>query len=1004
MGAFIPLKLIFNLLTIQTPQILTHFPSFSSRRKDKFEFFKGDAERLFPLFYGSGDPQYRRSVLKFFIQRKRKDIMQRSILHSRKKQPFEITFYGSDANSIFTSLVFDIPNNYFRYLSQNNFFFTTVIKNIGRALVECSSLHNMSHPVKKKLMVLQLKIKARCARNRFYKVVLSHQDVLGVLGKDIRKMVNDERELISTLTELTQKMMLADFTTYKRLIIDLSVHGELPFLGGGHDVNISSQSRTESLSKISSIREESMGDRGGVVGYAIPQTLKNSVRLLNSGFDHKVDFLSEALHGSLDLFLSVQTNLVCPFCKFVVKVEQQYAIITFYDSEISSDIILKIYFPRTKRVLVTVFHKEEMSKCRPYMEKVVKNKVGILRFERQVAMNKMGYQGAYKDVKPDLRNAVNFDKGFKYPALHKRVDIIKTNAAKSSGRYGSMRGSLKPVGKRSRFGSADKVKSEVKRSDSVKFPTTPNSRNNSARSRPKGRGSVRQSQFYNRLQIQRTQTPNLNKRCTLDPSKFKAMSPDLKANKPFFGGFEDTQHERQSIISLKSTSAVINRKTKKKSNKFFSRIYAEYCTNALEYFDRNMRTKAASFDNLLKTSLRSLTWGTNQTAPELPNKPQKGAPGLSKFNSFNNQSQKKFFERKSTFSGFYKRAHERLLAGVGEKAEILKHFYKLFYWENMVSVIKIENRSRSKKILRIGEASSIVREEVFFKEFIIHRDIYSLEITIANEKAKDFVLEQFGNFPLKNLHGIFFFLKLKNHTQAIEINDKINLLTAIEMIEHDKFSLLKNLKNLENLTKRDAIININSIRKIGRIMFKQIKTSLMTQLYSMPSVLKMVRPELKRVEFAHPARRRLTKKLKTNIFKHQYRPPVTHLTGSIKQLINPKISKYLRLHSRICASQQIKDTDEFVLLYKARFCFQPLSLVWLLYNLKAEEVLCLIYCVENQRFCKFVYGLKEVEVYLPMVRVGLENKLFFQEGRRVFKALKNLLLVRYCQSDGFGMN
>lgn len=53
-------------------------------------------------------------------------------------------------------------------------------------------------------------------------------------------------------------------------------------------------------------------------------------------------------------FLLKQVSLLVVVSKFVVMVDNQYTILTLYGSPISSKLIMKIYFPKNKRVLVTL--------------------------------------------------------------------------------------------------------------------------------------------------------------------------------------------------------------------------------------------------------------------------------------------------------------------------------------------------------------------------------------------------------------------------------------------------------------------------------------------------------------------------------------------------------------------------------------------------------------------------------------------------------------------------
>lgn len=84
------------------------------------------------------------------------------------------------------------------------------------------------------------------------------------------------------------------------------------------------------------------------------------------------------------LFLKVETNVITPFSKFVTKIDNMYAISNFFFSKTLQNLILKIYFPRTKRVLISLFNKEEMGKCDVFMNLVVRRIVLKIRAEKKL--------------------------------------------------------------------------------------------------------------------------------------------------------------------------------------------------------------------------------------------------------------------------------------------------------------------------------------------------------------------------------------------------------------------------------------------------------------------------------------------------------------------------------------------------------------------------------------------------------------------------------------------
>jgi len=116
-------------------------------------------------------------------------------------------------------------------------------------------------------------------------------------------------------------------------------------------------------------------------------------------------------------------------------------------------------------------------------------------------------------------------------------------------------------------------------------------------------------------------------------------------------------------------------------------------------------------------------------------------------------------------------------------------FHGLFFWENLLRVIEIEERGLGKQVIQINENSSILREEVYFKECLIEDNIVSIEILIENEQPNSSVSETFGNYNISNTSGIYMFMKLTNHTLGYEKNDRIDMHAAIELLGEEYFKV-----------------------------------------------------------------------------------------------------------------------------------------------------------------------------------------------------------------------
>lgn len=129
-----------------------------------------------------------------------------------------------------------------------------------------------------------------------------------------------------------------------------------------------------------------------------------------------------------------------------------------------------------------------------------------------------------------------------------------------------------------------------------------------------------------------------------------------------------------------------------------------------------------------------------------------------------------------------------------EEQQRIQYFHGLFFWENMLREIAIEERGLGKQVIRINNKSSILREEVYLKECLIEGSIVSIEILIENEQPNSSVTSSFGNYNISNTSGIYMFMKITNHTLGYEKNDRIDMNAAIELLGHEYYQASERIR------------------------------------------------------------------------------------------------------------------------------------------------------------------------------------------------------------------
>lgn len=292
----------------------------------------------------------------------------------------------------------------------------------------------------------------------------------------------------------------------------------------------------------------------------------------------------------------------------------------------------------------------------------------------------------------------------------------------------------------------------------------------------------------------------------------------------------------------------------------------------------------------------------------------------------------------------YKEDIHQSILGWNNEIDKDNNFYTQFFWETLLSTVKIEKKALDKYVLNVGNCSSILKETVFMSDITINGELFYIEILIENTKQFQSVFSSFGNYRLENLDGIFFFLKYINLSKGEERNDRVGLLKAIRILELD--------------FQGGDQINIQKIKQVGFKLAQKMFEGL---------------------------KRFYRDKKKENLY----------LETNITYLIAPTKNSYINLHSRICSQLQLSESDNFILLYKTRFTQKPLQICCIFFHTEKKQFMILIYNLEARGFAKIELQMNHVMRFLPFTKICLKNREFFNTGKRIYNCFKNTMLVRY---------
>ena len=1016
---------------------------------------------------------------------------------------------------------------------------------MGRVIVEAEMRTNIEVNELKKFVLFKFKIIPKTSRGNFQVLSVTNSDILSSTNIDILPIYNKERHLIHVLTRFVSMFSLVKNDTYSKLMIHAKkfnrfLKQDIRLLntnlqGQGHKSSRLSQNYSliyPNAHRINPKREfvKRFTFRPHPEVYS-PQKLRTNFlkgsRNLESLFDHEEYGFRKFFANGFEIpkFLSEEIKILDPVFKFVSKINRQYAIITVYLSSFMKLVFLKIYWPRNKRVLITLFHNDEMRKGDIFMEQIIRKRVGLMRSNMQLlGIDEFGHLLDEND-KFELddefapQNIANFEFDGnvgsrainEFTGVTKKLEMMNAFAVKRPGLNKLGAGAT-----RKKYRTVENFQRRVTKQVATGFLNSP------MRPRPKAKnkkmklsrmgtmvgGGVKRGGFGGSRGLDKSPSNVLSKKGSLVagmggsfaglsfnrrvtaynlmgsgvsktnsktsnklavppkerfPSRIDLLSkrPDeikIKAHSPT----QPTQMLRKgrrnsrrlsSNISLSSNNfqqgaieedSSYHEETSRVRKKymFHTGNYQDFTRSAIKFFNENLEQKEATFANLKKVSSKSL----------------------------NAYISKEGSARGAGMDFSMLQYNKKVRRGLEKK---LDKFHSCFYWENLLRLITIEKRSLNKQVLRINDSSSIIREEIYSKQCLIGDNVIYIEILIENEQANNSMLESFSNYKLANLQGIYMFLKIKNHTKKYEKNDKINLMNAIELLDTEYYAsspvIAKyrqanpRIKKGEILGFQDVksvVVNLKEVRHIASLIGRRIYQGLRS-LYAKGEIdldkrigsffgERSIHSGKRSLEVSPPKHGSSAKKrrregprlsLINNFPIHNigYRPYKAHydhrklekqmsavesssdfdgsktisaelfdpnskkfeakhtefLQNSIRFLINPKRQEFMNFHSRICNTLKLKESDNFVILYKSIFITRPPHTCWILYQVEKDSFMVLIYNTTLQSFSRIELNMRYVMRFLPFVKKALKSHEYLNVGKRIFKCFKNALLIEY---------
>jgi hypothetical protein len=276
-------------------------------------------------------------------------------------------------------------------------------------------------------------------------------------------------------------------------------------------------------------------------------------------------------------------------------------------------------------------------------------------------------------------------------------------------------------------------------------------------------------------------------------------------------------------------------------------------------------------------------------------------------------------------------------------------FKNQLYWDLITKAISVYARPRNKHILQVGNCRNILKEVIFVKDIIISNQLFRFEVIIEKPKVNH-LLKIFKPEMFQNIRGIYYYLKVVNHTSKFERNTKMTFFKALELLDL-KFE-------------REYMINIQVVRNIAFLICKKMYFG---------------------IKEYYRKREGSDEKLKQGFTR-----PLTSFIDKTKKIDTT-------LHTRVCEVVKVKETDVYELLHKTILMIDPMVTLEIHISHEKKEVLFLMYCNQIRNI---LYVVKKVDIILlaipffnQMLALGDKRNL----GKRLLLNFKNLLIIKYME-------
>lgn len=277
-----------------------------------------------------------------------------------------------------------------------------------------------------------------------------------------------------------------------------------------------------------------------------------------------------------------------------------------------------------------------------------------------------------------------------------------------------------------------------------------------------------------------------------------------------------------------------------------------------------------------------------------------------------------------------------------ERIRQAKSYLEHFFWDIVTQGIHFEDRSRNKRVLRFGDFSTVMKELAYSTEVQAKEQVLQIEIHYEVEGQNVKIEDTFGRFRVKDLLGIFYFVRISNLSKGYIRNEKINFYQA--------FQECKGLYDCPN-----PLINLHEVIRIARHLADRIIERFIISENTWDQLFSRV----------------------------------------VSSTINDSSDGVITLHSRICRQLKIATSEKHTVLFKTVLTRIPRIMSWLLYSQERSIFTVLLYTVHTQSYARIDLAMNYVVQHIPTVPTLLKIGQYLNCGKLMFKAFKNMLMLEF---------